>query len=275
MGFESIVGRIHSLPPLPESIRKIQTLYLSGDPDVRELVKIVESDPVMSADLLARMNAPAYGFSRHIVSVMQAVTLIGLSTLRGFVLSSALSRTFTIDMRPYGVSTELFKQISTLQSALMFQWYMGVDIARSKDLVPLSFMMEMGKVVIAKEVAESAFGAVFQAEVLSSESISETERFFAQMSSCEVCALLFEHWHFSELFCESIRHMDDPSKAPESYIPYAQALDVVQSAVGIGGIFTEHSLERARTKLSLYGLQIDRFMRVVERLMKKMAEQGR
>ncbi len=270
MGFESIVSRIHSLPPLPESIRKIQYLYLNGDPDIKELVKIVESDPVMSADLLARMNAPAYSFSRHIVSVMQAVTLIGLTPLRGFVLSSALSRSFTIDMRPYGISTELFKQITTLQSALTFQWYMGVNIERSKNLVPLSFLMEMGKVVIAKEVAESAFSAVFQAQVLSSESLSETERFFTRMSSCEVCALLFEHWNFSEIFCESIRHMDDPFKAPEPYTRYAEALDVVQSAVGIGGIFTERSLANARSKLILYGLEVDRFMRVVERLQKKM-----
>ena len=125
MGFESIVNRVQTLPPLPESVQKIQALYAGGEPDVKSLIKIVESDPVMTADLLARMNAPLYSFSRRIVSVSQAVPLFGLNPLRGFVLSSAANESLPIDMSPYGISNEKFKQICELQSALMFQWYMG------------------------------------------------------------------------------------------------------------------------------------------------------
>ena len=42
MSYIPIIARIDSLPPLPESIVQIESLFSQGDPDIDQLVKIIE-----------------------------------------------------------------------------------------------------------------------------------------------------------------------------------------------------------------------------------------
>lgn len=272
MGFDSIVGRVNSLPPLPQSVQKIQALYAQGEPDMRELVKIVESDPVLTADILAKVNAPIYSFSKNIVSVLQAATLFGQVPLRGFVLVSSASKAFEINMKPYGITNEQFQNVCNLQSALMFQWYMGVDIELAKVLVPIAFLMEMGKVVIAKEVGESEYEAMFADEIAQSANVAETEKFYADMSSAEVNALLFEHWHFNELFINAMRYLDDPINCPPEYRALVEALDVVRTCVNIKTSMSEQSIKAAEAKVSKYGMAAERFVHTAQRLKRRYEE---
>ena len=113
-----------------------------GDPEIDELVKIIESDPALTADILSKVNAPLYSFSRQIISILQAVTLFGSAKIRAMVLSATIQRNFNIDMSPYGISTADFARISAIQSELMFQWMMGIDVDRAKLLTPIAFLME-------------------------------------------------------------------------------------------------------------------------------------
>ena len=69
MGFDSLVKYINELPPLPESVQKIQALYAKDDIELDKLVKLIESDPILTADILARVNSPLYSFSKRIISI--------------------------------------------------------------------------------------------------------------------------------------------------------------------------------------------------------------
>ena len=267
--FDAIVKRIESLPPLPESVLEIEKLYAQGEPEMRALSKIIEKDPVLTADILARVNAPYYGMRRNIVSVMQAVMLFGSAQIRGFVLRSLMDQSFSFDMSPYGLSNADFQEVSSLQSALMFQWYMGIDVEMSRDLIPISFLMEMGKIIIAKEVTESDYVAQFS-EMIAQEGITQTERIFTDLTSAEIAAMLFEHWNFNEIFINTVRYLDnrDAAEAKE-YLHYIEALDVVRTCINVREIMSESSFQAAKSKVELYGLPLNHFIHTVERLQKK------
>ena len=266
MGFESLVKYIEELPPLPESVRRIQALYAQGNPDTKELVSLIESDPILTADVLAKVNAPCYAFSKHVVSIMQAVTLMGAATIRGFVLSSAMNQSFEMDMRPYNISNETFSKVCNLQSALMFQWYMSVDIEQVKFLAPVAFLMEMGKVVIAMEVNSSDYIQLFQEEMKNSDSAREAEMIFTDMTSTQVASLLFKHWYFDESFVMTMKYMDEIDKAPLDVKSYINALDVVRKAVNINAQLTEESIEESSRLVEKLGLNKKRYLKTVNRL---------
>ena len=267
--FDTIVSYIESLPPLPESVLKIEELYAHGNPDMRVLSQIIEKDPVLTADILARVNAPYYGMRKNIVSVMQAVMLFGAAQIRGFVLKSLIDQSFSFDMYPYGLGNAAFQEVSSLQSDLMFQWYMGVDVGMTRDLIPIAFLMEMGKIIIAKEVAESEYTEQFP-QMIAQDGITQTERFFTDLTSAEIAAMLFEHWNFNEIFINTMRYLDnmDAAEAKE-YLPYIQALDVVRTCVNVSEIMSESSFEAAKSKVMQYGLPLNHFVHTVERLQKK------
>ncbi|MBU0631414.1 HDOD domain-containing protein [bacterium] len=268
MEFDSIVNRIDSLPPLPESLLEMERLYARGEPDMRVLSRIIEKDPVLTANILARVNAPYYGMKKKIVSVMQAVMLFGAIPIRGFAMGSLVDRNFSFDMHPYGLSNSAFLEVSSLQSALMFQWYMGVDIEMARDLIPIAFLMEIGKIIIAKEVIESDYVTEFS-QMIAKEGAAQTEHFFTEVTSGEVAAMLFEHWNFNEIFINTMDYLDYMDDAPKEYLPYIQALDVVQTCVNVSEIMTQSSFEAAKNKIEQYGLPLNHFVHTVKRLQRK------
>lgn len=272
MSFESIIKSIKSVPPLPDSVLKVEELFTQYDPSVGALVKIVESDPLLTANILALVNSPLYSFSKNIISVQQAVTLFGMKSIRGFILSTIANNSFSFDMSPYGITNKEFQDISLLQSTLMFQWYMSIDIEQSSILVPIAFLMDIGKVIIAQEIAKSENRDEFTRMIQEGNSISESEKHFVGMSSAEVTALLFEHWHFNETFVKVIKDSDEPYYADEEYKLLCQAIDVVKSCVNVKEPLSEKSFKTAKLKALQHGLSIAKFIKTVERLQNKLAK---
>lgn len=271
MSFESIIKRVESIPPLPASIYKVEQLFTKKDPALNELVKIVEEDSILTADILAIVNSPLHSFSKNIISIHQAVTLFGMHKIRGFILSSLSKNTFKLDMSPYGITNEEYQRVSSLQSALMFQWYMGVDIEKTNILVPIAFLMDTGKIIIANEVSHSEYKDEFRAMIESKEAIIETEKLFTDLSSAEITALLFEHWNFNEVFSHVIKGSDNPLEADREYQQMCQAVDVVNSCINIREIMTESSIALAKQKVLKYGFDINKFTKTINRIEEKLS----
>lgn len=264
--FEGIVKQIKELPPLPESVKKIQSLFNAGDPSLKELIKLIEQDPILTSDILGKINSPMYGFSKQIISVSQAVTLLGTATVRGFVLSYAMNQTLKLDMEPYGISNETFNTLCKMQSALMFQWYTTVSMERMKILAPLAFIVEIGKVIVASEVVKINKVTQFKEKIKSPLDIAKIETWFFNATSSEVTSLLFKEWYFDDTFIDLMKYMDDPKQAPVDLLPCVQALNVVQKAINVRAILTDASIEEALKEVKRLGLDGERFLKTAKRL---------
>lgn len=269
MGFESIISQIQSLPPLPESVLRLEEAFRKGEPDMKTIVSIIERDPLLTADILAKVNAPAYGLKNRVVSVMQAVTLFGLNTVRAFALKAAMERNFEIDMAPYGISNEQFSKMSAMQNALMFQWYMGIDVEKAKIVIPISFLMETGKVVIAKELNESAYGDMFRDALNESLSIDDVEEEFAGTTSAGVTALLFQHWHFEESFIRLMESLARKEGIEPDIAQMALALDAVCTAINVKEQLSEKSIEAGGKVVARMGHDSARFVTTARRIREK------
>ena len=78
------------LPALPQSA--IRLLELSQDPDngPAEFAVPIELDPGLAGQVLRFVNSSYFGFSREISAVKQAITLVGIRTIKNFALWSAV-----------------------------------------------------------------------------------------------------------------------------------------------------------------------------------------
>ena len=273
MGFESIIEKVNSLPPLPESVQEIQLLFAKGDPDIKKVVQIIEKDPILTADILGKVNAPFYGLRNNIVSLTQAITLFGAVTIRGFVYSSSAYRGFDIDMRPYGVSNARFKDLCNMQSALMFQWYMGIDVERAKSLIPIAFLLETGKVIIAQELLHSEYSELFMESIQTTDSISEVENEFAGITTAGVNALLFEHWNFDREFIDSMRYLDEEGEIPPEVKPDIDALRIVRTCINIKEGISDATITKAMEMAERLQLRPELLEHAARRLMEKYGEQ--
>jgi HD-like signal output (HDOD) protein len=251
---DSLLSKIKTLPPLPETVSQIQRICADPESSVGDLIKVVEKDPMITANLLKAANSPFYGFSREIKTVSQAVSLFGMSTVKGLALSGAVKKLLSIDLDAYGITPESFADISSLQNALMHTWYTKVDRSKMDILSVASFLQETGKIIIAQELAKEGKGADFKAAIAGGKSIMEAEMEFIGETTATVTAAIFEHWRFEEGLIEAIKYSDDPIAASEETMPYSAALCVVKTALQPLNTFGEEHFEQALQKARIFGI---------------------
>jgi len=268
---ESILARIRSLPPLPETIIELQKVCSNPDASLMDLAKVIEKDPMVTANLIKAANSPFYGFSREIASVAQAVSLFGMSTVKGIAMSNSVSSALKIDLAPYGIAPHRFAEISAMQNALLQRWKPSNDKHDMDLLITASFLQETGKVVIAQEVVKMGKTEEFKAHLEQAESISDVEKMYVGETTAGITAAIFEQWRFEEHLIEAIRASDNPLDAEDGMKTCAGVLSVIKTLVDPINAFSDKSIEDARTKTTAYKLPLDSLNKAIDFMKEKLA----
>ena len=261
---EEILKKIKQLPPLPESAMQIEAVYQDPDSSFQDMVKILEKDPLLTADILKAANSPLYGFSREINAISQAVGLFGMGTVRGFALASIVKKSFSLDLSPYGISNDMFSALSKKQHGLMTAWCLRKENKLLGVLSPAAFLVEIGKVLIAQQIMSEGKQAEFQEALKNIGDVEEAEREIVGVDTPEVSATIFAQWKFEESLVDVIRNCQNPEKADDEDKRAAQILHVVRIAVPINGVITDDSITAAKDLISKYSLDMESFETAIE-----------
>lgn len=268
MTFKHIITELESLPPLSNTAFIIQQIYSVGTQniDIIRLVKVIEEDAVLAANILKMINAPIYGFSRKIASISQAVTLFGTEEIYGLVLKYAVAEQLKADTDIYGIDNKVFNDVCHLQSALMLQWYSGIDIRHAQFMAPLALIMESGKLVLANEVMKSNYIKEFTLGYKNCKNVSEFEHNLLGTTTYYLSALLFEYWKLEPLYVKILKGLDFEGEYNPKVESYIDSLDVVRTAVNPKYILTKKSIEEAAEIVEDIGLDPEKFIKVAKRV---------
>lgn len=261
---EEIFKKIKQLPPLPESAMQIESVYQDPQSSFGDMVKILEKDPLLTADILKAANSPLYGFSREINAISQAVGLFGMGTVRGFALASIVKKSFTLDLSPYGIDADTFSLLSKKQHALMTAWCLRTESKLLGILSPAAFLVEIGKVLIAQQLMADKTQDKFKAAIANIQDISAIEKEMVGVDTPEVSAAIFEQWKFEQGLVDTIKYCQNPQNAPAEVQRAAKILHVVRSAVPINGILTEASINTAKELIVKYELNLESFEKALQ-----------
>ncbi|DAB28458.1 MAG: histidine kinase [Sulfurimonas sp. RIFOXYD12_FULL_33_39] len=261
---EDILKKIKQLPPLPESAMQIEAVYQNPESTFNDMVKILERDPLLTADILKAANSPLYGFSREINAISQAVGLFGMGTVRGFALASIVKKSFSLDLSPYGINSDMFSLLSKKQHGVTTAWCLRKEGKLLGILSPAAFLVEIGKVLIAQQIIADKTQQKFKDALLSLQDVEAAEREVVGVDTPEVSATVFEHWRFESGLINVIRNCQNPDDAKDEYKKAAQILQVVRVAVPINGVVTEASISKAKELIVKYGLDMESFDKAIE-----------
>ncbi len=255
-----LLQKIKQLPPLPESAIKIEAIYHNPDSSFNDMVKILEQDPLLTAEILKAANSPLYGFSREINAISQAVSLFGMGTIRGFALASIVKQSFSLDLSPYSISSEQFSNLSKKQHALTTSWLLKKDNKLLNILSPAAFLVEIGKVIIAQYLISENKTDLFKAKVQElNGDVEAAELAIVDTQTPEVSATIFSQWRFESALVDTISNCMHPNDAQENDKKAAKILHVVRVAIPVTGQMTSQSIEAAKTLLSEYDLDMESF----------------
>lgn len=89
---KAVIGRIGSLPSAPRMYLKLSALLRDGNAGIGRFAAIVQSDPALAAKVLQLANCAFFRAGHDVADIGEAVTRIGLDTLRAVALSTEIAR---------------------------------------------------------------------------------------------------------------------------------------------------------------------------------------
>ncbi len=264
-----LVERISSLPPLPQTVVEIEKAYADADVNVKMVADIVEKDPMVVADLLKLLNSAFYGLRKEITSVEQAISLLGMKSVKDLIVNLSVRNMLRTNLSPYGVSSEAFAKISQFQSILAQEWMKKIDPSKAERIRLLALLQEIGKIVIADELLREGEDATFKAELEAGWDIRETERNYIDTTTAEVSAAMLAHWEFDPMICDIIRWSDLPNQADVNVRDDAWALRIAAEAVNVRNPLSEKSCKRALNLALKAGYEQEDLAKILDDLVQR------
>jgi HD-like signal output (HDOD) protein len=84
------LGSVGTLPPMPATFAALQRALADPTTDSSKIAAIVQKDTAIAAKVLQACNSAFFRLPRRVASIQQAVSYLGLSTVRSMVLSAEL-----------------------------------------------------------------------------------------------------------------------------------------------------------------------------------------
>lgn len=199
------------LPALPQSA--IQILEISQDPESgpAELAVPINADPGLAAQVLKFVNSSYFGFPGKIASVQQAITLVGMKTIKNFVLWSAVfSLMPSPKCGPFDVKG-LWRD--SLRRAL-FARELGrlLEAADCEELFAAALLQDMAVPLLAKEIPE-IYVKFLAARDDGRRRLSTVEKAVCRWTHAEAGGMMARQWNLPTRFVQLIeQHVVSPTE---------------------------------------------------------------
>ena len=150
---KSLEDVFHSevLPALPHSAITLLQLSQSPDSGPADFTKPIEADPGLMGQVLKFVNSSYFGFSREIMSVQQALTLVGTRAITNFALWNAV---FSVIPNPKFGPFDLKSLWQDSLRRALFARMLGrsLNLSNSEDLFAGALLQDMAIPLLLKEL---------------------------------------------------------------------------------------------------------------------------
>ncbi|XPV77536.1 MAG: HDOD domain-containing protein [Desulfovibrio sp.] len=142
------------IPTLPEVYQKLTRELQEEEPSIQAVGKIVSQDVGMSAKLLKIVNSSFFGLCQHISSPQQAVSLLGISTIKSLILGIHIFSSFNAKNTPKLKLADLWSHcIRTGHFSKIIATHEGVAKDSADYYFIAGLLHDIGQLIIAEKAS--------------------------------------------------------------------------------------------------------------------------
>ena len=223
---EELISVVDDLPTLPEVVIDILNNLNNEEIDFNILAKKVTLVPALSAKTLRLANSPFYAMQSKVKTIPQAISLLGVKTVRQIVTAAALTNSFPEPLCR-GFDFKAFWRLS--MGTAICSKAIARHLHLNRDIAFIAGMMHnIGRLVLA-----TRFTADYEA-VLAYRKAHDCQLLFAERhilgyEHTVAGRALAEHWQFSHVLKDAIAGHIHPD--PDSGSHLAQIVHVANAVV--------------------------------------------
>jgi len=229
----SLITSMERLPSLPALYQEIVRALRSEETSLSAVGKIIGRDPAMSAKILQLVNSAFFGLGRPVSTASQAVSYLGIDTVRALVLSVNVFGQFDPTTIPAFSLESLWTHslsVGTLAKAIAV--LEKASKSTCEDSLLAGLLHDVGKLILVANLPHQ----YREAEALASHdaiTVPEAQREIFGSSHMEVGAYLLGLWGLADDIVEAVAFHHHPSACivreftPLTAVHSANALDAV------------------------------------------------
>lgn len=224
---------IKTLQPLPNTIFQIMQICDDEEIAVKELIKVVKTDPIIAANILKVANSPIYG-SVDLKTIDQAVTKFGKRAIKALTMSGVYDCLGSVDLSAYNITEETFSEISMKRLSLMLKWYSKISIADLSLLTSTALLGNIGQLLISKELVRIDMDDRF-IELCTTFDIKYAEESILHTTTSNISSQILRYWKLSADIVDIIEYSDYPKDAPTELRKLCVANHIVNTLIDTKG----------------------------------------
>jgi putative nucleotidyltransferase with HDIG domain len=200
---QRLTAAVDGMPAFPKSVQRILELTRDVNSTPKDLVEVIDKDPVVTVKILKVVNSAYYSIPKQVTSIGQAVVYLGFNTIKNLALSIA-----AIGMLPNenasGFDVQQYLLHSLATASLSKQLAMKVvDDADPMDCFIAGLLHDFGKVVFAQFMPEE-FKVALQESLESNVPLHLSLQKHIGADHFVVGAMLAEKWRFAPELIQTI-----------------------------------------------------------------------
>ena len=198
---------------LPDVYQRIRDLIEQPDAEIDDFVAVINLDPALATRIIKMANSRFFGYSRHVSTVKQAISLIGVIQLHDLLLSSLAIRAFS------GIPADIINQEAFWRSCA----YCGITakllakkckLPASERFFVLGLLHEIGHLVMYAKIPEQIQDILYAFEQ-SNKPLFIVEREKLGFDYGQVGSEIMRLWHLPDIYCDTASSHMEPEK-PEN-----------------------------------------------------------
>jgi HD-like signal output (HDOD) protein len=211
---DQITAEIEQMPTVPDVIMRLSRLIEDPNVTAEELGKVIQLDTKLTAQLLKITNSAYYGLNRQIMSMKEAVAILGMKALKSLIYAILSSKMLMADLQGYGqLNGDLWLNALTgatyAKHLAKYYAYPEPDTAFTA-----SILRDLGKIVLNNHV-KGGFEQI-EAEAMKKRiGFQQAEEEILGFSHMQIGEYIAKKWQFPEPLVTAIRYHHTPRQAPQ------------------------------------------------------------
>lgn len=201
---DRLAAAFDSMPGFSQSVQRILALTRDMDCSPRELINVIEKDPLVTVKVLKVVNSVYYCMPKKVTSISHAVVYLGLNTIKNIALGIATVGVLpTVHMTGFDGQEYLHHSLAT--ASIARQLAHQVQGADPMDCFIAGLLHDFGKIVFARSMPLE-FRRALEISQWNETSLHLALREVIGVDHAVVGAMLVERWRFASPLVETIRH---------------------------------------------------------------------
>lgn len=196
---------VGGMPSLPTTVTKILEVCNNPKTSPIDLDRVIQLDPVLMGRVLKLINSAYYGLGTQVTSLVRAIIMLGVNTVKNLALSTAVLGTVSSknDFRALNMEGYWRHSLCVGVTAKLIAKRRGVDAKALEEYFAAGLLHDIGKIPLNNALAEQYIAAMAIAD-REHVPLCVAETRALGINHCEAGAIVAESWKLTGAIVDTI-----------------------------------------------------------------------